>query len=71
MTNQQSKTLMVMAGGTGGHVYPAIAVADYLQAMGWQVVWLATKGGMENRLIQDKPYSKATIKMRGVRGKGA
>ena len=34
--NQQHNTLMVMAGGTGGHVYPAIAVADYLQAQGWQ-----------------------------------
>lgn len=61
---------MVMAGGTGGHVYPAIAVADYLQALGWRVVWLATEGGMENRLIADKSYSKAMITMRGVRGKG-
>lgn len=63
-------TLMVMAGGTGGHVYPAMAVADYLQAQGWQVVWLATQGGMENRLIADKPYQKAMITMQGVRGKG-
>jgi UDP-N-acetylglucosamine--N-acetylmuramyl-(pentapeptide) pyrophosphoryl-undecaprenol N-acetylglucosamine transferase len=71
MTNSQLKhTLMVMAGGTGGHVYPAIAVADYLQARGWQIVWLATAGGMENRLIADKPYAKAIITMRGVRGKG-
>jgi UDP-N-acetylglucosamine--N-acetylmuramyl-(pentapeptide) pyrophosphoryl-undecaprenol N-acetylglucosamine transferase len=63
-------TLMVMAGGTGGHVYPAIAVADFLQALGWKIVWLATEGGMENRLIETKPYSKAMITMRGVRGKG-
>lgn len=63
-------TLMVMAGGTGGHVYPAMAVADYLQAQGWQVVWLATQGGMENRLIAEKPYQKAMITMQGVRGKG-
>ncbi len=69
-TNQAKSTLMVMAGGTGGHVYPAIAVADYLYALGWKVVWLATEGGMENRLIVDKPYSKAMITMRGVRGKG-
>lgn len=68
--NSQNKTLMVMAGGTGGHVYPAIAVADYLQKQGWQIVWLATEGGMENRLIKDKSYGKATITMRGVRGKG-
>lgn len=65
-----SKTLMVMAGGTGGHVYPAMAVADYLKAEGWNIVWLCTEGGMENRLIADKGYEKAMITMRGVRGKG-
>jgi UDP-N-acetylglucosamine--N-acetylmuramyl-(pentapeptide) pyrophosphoryl-undecaprenol N-acetylglucosamine transferase len=70
VSNQAKSTLMVMAGGTGGHVYPAIAVADYLYAHGWNVVWLATAGGMENRLIENKPYSKAMITMRGVRGKG-
>lgn len=65
-----SKTLMIMAGGTGGHVYPAMAVADYLKAEGWEIVWLCTEGGMENRLIADKGYQKAMITMRGVRGKG-
>ena len=45
---------MVMAGGTGGHVYPAIAVADYLKLKGWNIVWLATELGMENRLIEGK-----------------
>ncbi len=70
MPNHQNKTLMVMAGGTGGHVYPAIAVADYLQAQGWQVVWLATEQGMENRLIADKGYDKATVQIKGVRGNG-
>lgn len=63
-------TLMVMAGGTGGHVYPAMAVADYLKAQGWKVVWLCTEGGMENRLIENKDYQKAMMTMRGVRGKG-
>ncbi len=65
-----SKTLMIMAGGTGGHVYPAMAVADAMQAQGWEIVWLCTEGGMENRLIANKPYQKAMISMRGVRGKG-
>lgn len=65
-----NKTLMVMAGGTGGHVYPAMAVADHLKALGWNIVWLCTEGGMENRLISDKGYQKAMITMRGVRGKG-
>lgn len=63
-------TLMVMAGGTGGHVYPAMAVADHLKAEGWKIVWLATEGGMENRLIAGKDYGVEVIHMRGVRGKG-
>lgn len=63
-------TIMIMAGGTGGHVYPAMAVADYLKDHGWNVVWLCTENGLENRLIEGKPYIKATITMRGVRGKG-
>ena len=67
---KQTKTLMVMAGGTGGHVYPAMAVADYLKNVGWNIVWLCTEGGMENRLIANKDYEKAMITMRGVRGKG-
>ena len=70
ITNQAKGTLLVMAGGTGGHVYPAMAVADYLHALGWRIVWLCTEGGMENRLIEDKNYSKTMMTMRGVRGKG-
>jgi UDP-N-acetylglucosamine--N-acetylmuramyl-(pentapeptide) pyrophosphoryl-undecaprenol N-acetylglucosamine transferase len=66
----EPKILMVMAGGTGGHVYPAMAVADHLKALGWNIVWLCTEGGMENRLIANKGYQKAMITMRGVRGKG-
>jgi UDP-N-acetylglucosamine--N-acetylmuramyl-(pentapeptide) pyrophosphoryl-undecaprenol N-acetylglucosamine transferase len=61
---------MVMAGGTGGHVYPAMAVADYIKAHGWKIVWLCTEGGMENKLIEGKKYDKAMMTMRGVRGKG-
>jgi UDP-N-acetylglucosamine--N-acetylmuramyl-(pentapeptide) pyrophosphoryl-undecaprenol N-acetylglucosamine transferase len=63
-------TLMVMAGGTGGHVYPAMAVADNLKEKGWNIVWLATEGGMENRLIAGKGYAVSIIRMSGVRGKG-
>jgi UDP-N-acetylglucosamine--N-acetylmuramyl-(pentapeptide) pyrophosphoryl-undecaprenol N-acetylglucosamine transferase len=70
VTQSRTGTLMVMAGGTGGHVYPAMAVADYMITHGWKVVWLCTEGGMENKLIEDKGYAKAMMAMRGVRGKG-
>jgi UDP-N-acetylglucosamine--N-acetylmuramyl-(pentapeptide) pyrophosphoryl-undecaprenol N-acetylglucosamine transferase len=70
VTQLKTGTLMIMAGGTGGHVYPAMAVADYMKANGWKIVWLCTEGGMENRLIEGKNYSKALMTMRGVRGKG-
>ena len=70
VTQFGSGTLMVMAGGTGGHVYPAMAVADYMKEQGWNIVWLCTEGGMENKLIEGKDYKKAMMTMRGVRGKG-
>jgi UDP-N-acetylglucosamine--N-acetylmuramyl-(pentapeptide) pyrophosphoryl-undecaprenol N-acetylglucosamine transferase len=47
-----------------------MAVADYLKAKGWNIVWLCTEGGMENRLIEGSGYDKAMITMQGVRGKG-
>ena len=70
VTQFGSGTLMIMAGGTGGHVYPAMAGADYMKDHGWNIVWLCTEGGMENKLIAGKHYKTAIMTMRGVRGKG-
>jgi UDP-N-acetylglucosamine--N-acetylmuramyl-(pentapeptide) pyrophosphoryl-undecaprenol N-acetylglucosamine transferase len=61
---------MIMAGGTGGHIFPALSVAEYLRAQGWRIVWLGSKAGMEATLVAPTGYTMAWISMSGVRGKG-
>lgn len=63
-------TLLVMAGGTGGHVMPALAVADWLRARGWNVVWLGSRAGMEADLVPKRGYPMRFIRFSGLRGKG-
>ncbi|MCA1978047.1 MAG: undecaprenyldiphospho-muramoylpentapeptide beta-N-acetylglucosaminyltransferase [Thiobacillus sp.] len=65
-----NRTLMVMAGGTGGHVYPALAVADALRARGWSVFWLGTRAGLEARVVPAAGIDMVWVAMGGVRGKG-
>jgi UDP-N-acetylglucosamine--N-acetylmuramyl-(pentapeptide) pyrophosphoryl-undecaprenol N-acetylglucosamine transferase len=65
-----SRTLMIMAGGTGGHIYPAISVAEYLREKGWTIVWLGSKAGMEARIVPPHGYVMAWIRISGLRGKG-
>jgi len=64
------RTIMVMAGGTGGHIFPALAVAEFLRAQGWRVVWLGTRAGMESRLVPPQGHTMAWIRFSGVRGRG-
>jgi UDP-N-acetylglucosamine--N-acetylmuramyl-(pentapeptide) pyrophosphoryl-undecaprenol N-acetylglucosamine transferase len=63
-------TIMIMAGGTGGHVFPALAVARALREQGVQVVWLGTSEGIESRLVPAAGFELETISIRGLRGGG-
>ena len=49
--NKGAPRLLVMAGGTGGHVYPALAVAEAMRAKGWLVDWVGTERGLESRVV--------------------
>jgi UDP-N-acetylglucosamine--N-acetylmuramyl-(pentapeptide) pyrophosphoryl-undecaprenol N-acetylglucosamine transferase len=62
--------ILVMAGGTGGHIYPGIAVADALRARGWSVAWMGNADGMEGRIVPAKGYELAWIRFGALRGKG-
>ncbi len=65
-----NRTILIMAGGTGGHIYPGLAVADALRAQGWNVVWLGAPNSMEAELAPKHGYPVAWVNFSGVRGKG-
>lgn len=65
-----TRTILIMAGGTGGHIMPGLAVADALRARGWRVLWLGNPEKMEGKLVPPRGIELAPLYFQGVRGKG-
>ena len=70
MTAHGQRPVLIMAGGTGGHVFPALAVAEELKARGVAVSWLGTRRGLEARVVPAAGYPLETMRVSGLRGKG-
>ncbi|WWP00873.1 MAG: undecaprenyldiphospho-muramoylpentapeptide beta-N-acetylglucosaminyltransferase [Candidatus Dasytiphilus stammeri] len=65
-----SRRLIVMAGGTGGHIFPGIAIAQYLMSHGWKILWLGTADRLEATLVPQHGIEIEFIRIQGLRGKG-
>ncbi|MBB3224691.1 UDP-N-acetylglucosamine--N-acetylmuramyl-(pentapeptide) pyrophosphoryl-undecaprenol N-acetylglucosamine transferase [Massilia umbonata] len=68
--NTPMKKLVIMAAGTGGHIFPGLAIAQTMRARGWEVSWLGTSHGMEGDLVPKSGVAMDTIHFSGMRGKG-
>ena len=66
----EHKKLMIMAAGTGGHIFPGLAIASTMQKNGWEVTWLGTQHGMEGKIVSAAGIEMESIDFAGLRGKG-
>lgn len=69
MSDSNAPLVLFCAGGTGGHVYPALAVAQELQARGYRIAWVGTRAGLESRVVPEAGFTLHYLPVQGVRGK--
>ena len=62
--------VMILAGGTGGHVFPALAVATELEQLGVPIIWVGTQKGIESKVVPAAGFPLALMHVQGLRGKG-
>jgi UDP-N-acetylglucosamine--N-acetylmuramyl-(pentapeptide) pyrophosphoryl-undecaprenol N-acetylglucosamine transferase len=65
-----SEHLIVMAGGTGGHIYPGLAIARAMRSRGWEVSWMGTHGGMEQTIVNQSEFALKAVEFEGIVGRG-
>jgi UDP-N-acetylglucosamine--N-acetylmuramyl-(pentapeptide) pyrophosphoryl-undecaprenol N-acetylglucosamine transferase len=70
MNSLKRKRAIIVAAGTGGHIFPGLAIAEALREKGWNISWLGTMAGMENRLVKERDFRLDSINFGGTRGKG-
>lgn len=70
LSAQKPSTILIMAGGTGGHIFPGIAVAELLQKHGWTIHWLGTEDRMEAQIVPNHGFDLSFINIKGIRHKG-
>jgi UDP-N-acetylglucosamine--N-acetylmuramyl-(pentapeptide) pyrophosphoryl-undecaprenol N-acetylglucosamine transferase len=70
MNQDAQKPIIIMAGGTGGHVFPALAVAEYLRHKGETIIWFGTRAGIEARVVPAADFAIEWLSVQGLRGKG-
>lgn len=68
--DSHSKRLLIMAAGTGGHIFPGIAIANIMRARGWKIFWLGSMHGMEHSFVHNNKIEMDTIAFQGIRGHG-
>src|SRR5688572_29795532 len=67
----RNRTILIMAAGSGGHIFPGLAIAKALELRGWNIHWMGTPWGMENKLVGQAGYPITSVNISGVRSKGA